>query len=1028
MTVSYSYDIRVIGNGSLVQNCTINLFSDKVAHKVYFENINFIGGSVVITNVTTTFTNCSLRDTLVRDSSDVAQKKHVKIKMNNSIYTCSNQTKGIRFFGTPIGKILIQDTTFELCTIELHVQEVALSMFNSLLYDVSFNVTVTSFFKIPSIIHLEYSTFQNHVATNRSLVMLSLNNPHVTIKDCTFHKAPVNILPEHPEATQSVFHVSIVNATFTHATKQSSGGALLIASHIEFSKVLITNSTFAHNNVINKGSTLSGNGGAVAVTGDKLQLVIENSTFENNSAPDLGTALFASEGVALLVQNCTFHYDITKLTRHFGSLLVSHGPSRFLNIAIIVNNFIPEIYMDSLHIFKAHSVLQMNVSIICPEWSKYNTEYEKSIQTFPVVSQVLANFIYECNPCFEMFYTASSGHDRITYLPENNLNLSAVDSNLLLGGSVPLFGGLSQTNISVSQYFIEGTTEVIHSSKPRGCVKCSYGAYCSGNKIYPRPNYWGYWYKDVVDFQQCPSGYCCSGTSDAPCYSYNYCAGNRTGDLCGACREGFSVSILTGNCVRDENCRGMWWFWVLVGLAALAYAMWYTLKDDILAIPLLIALKILAPIQERFYRTKNQPTTSSEFNDIGQSEKKAGGEAGTYMSTKWSDNLPAAPSQDTNVDKGYFGIIAYFVQMAQVIYVKIEFSDIDKSDSVLDKITSYIGYALNIELSSISVDVCPIAGLTTFGKNAYKLVFLVTVYVSWLLVYAMTFLIEQCFAKHRPIFWNFRLKLIRGLVEIIKYTYAGFCAVIFMCVVCVKLRDSLVWFHDGTVECYTYWQWLMVAFSVIYAIPFPLVLLVGMKLLRHNRISSTAFLLSCLCPLVALGVIGLKEVIHKCKGKGKQSELSTKPIPTVSKEVLSVLQGPFRTSAESKPLYWEAVISFRRLLLSAMIFIPFISIRMVITVMLCVLFQIHHAHVMPFQNRNSNHIETLSLNLLVLAAVFNLLKSTLTDTGAIPTGPTVPFFKTLEFAEKAMVILLIAAVILVEVKSRLQQKVIRKRR
>ncbi len=33
----------------------------------------------------------------------------------------------------------------------------------------------------------------------------------------------------------------------------------------------------------------------------------------------------------------------------------------------------------------------------------------------------------------------------------------------------------------------------------------------------------------------------------------NYCPGNRTGTLCGACEEGFSISILTGVCTPDNH-------------------------------------------------------------------------------------------------------------------------------------------------------------------------------------------------------------------------------------------------------------------------------------------------------------------------------------------------------------------------------------------------------------------------------------------------------------------------------------------
>ena len=73
--------------------------------------------------------------------------------------------------------------------------------------------------------------------------------------------------------------------------------------------------------------------------------------------------------------------------------------------------------------------------------------------------------------------------------------------------------------------------------------------------------------------------------------------------------------------------------------------------------------------------------------------------------------------------------------MAAVIRVQIEFSDIDKGESFLDKMVSNIGQFLNLELTKMSFDVCPIVGLTTLGTLLYSLIFLCGIYVSWAIMY-----------------------------------------------------------------------------------------------------------------------------------------------------------------------------------------------------------------------------------------------------------------------------------------------------
>ncbi len=72
----------------------------------------------------------------------------------------------------------------------------------------------------------------------------------------------------------------------------------------------------------------------------------------------------------------------------------------------------------------------------------------------------------------------------------------------------------------------------------------------------------------------------------------------------------------------------------------------------------------------------------------------------------------------------------------------------------------------------------------------------------------------------------------------------------------------------------------------------------------------------------------------------------------------------------------------------------------------------------PFQVRSSNNVETLSLSLLVLTSMINLLKASLTDSGVIPSGPTVPFFKGLELSEKMFVLLIILDIFVMEFKLR----------
>ena len=155
-------------------------------------------------------------------------------------------------------------------------------------------------------------------------------------------------------------------------------------------------------------------------------------------------------------------------------------------------------------------------------------------------SQTIPDLKYNCRSCSESYYTRSSENNIISYHRKDNT-----------------------TFLKMLEWEQENES----------CIQCPYGALCTGNNVRPRPNFWGYLHKGMLEFHQCPEGYCCSNTEDSMCNVYDYCRGNRTGIICGACQAGLSVSILTQKCIPDSQCGGDQWFWLVVTLYTIAYAL-----------------------------------------------------------------------------------------------------------------------------------------------------------------------------------------------------------------------------------------------------------------------------------------------------------------------------------------------------------------------------------------------------------------------------------------------------------------------
>ncbi len=216
----------------------------------------------------------------------------------------------------------------------------------------------------------------------------------------------------------------------------------------------------------------------------------------------------------------------------------------------------PVLYGGLLDMFYIGQGANFNIEIYCPKWYNHVMEYTSLF----VRNKALANVKYKCNPCSDYYYTNVTAYNTITYNSKSNI------SNL--GKWTP-------------------------SQEIDNCIKCPYGALCTGNNVQPRPNYWGQWYEGQLVFYQCPVDYCCTARADSDCNVFDYCPGNRTGILCGACQEGFSVSILTGKCTHNNQCGRDEWFWIVAILATIGYALWYTVKDEIFAFLLLFPFRSL---------------------------------------------------------------------------------------------------------------------------------------------------------------------------------------------------------------------------------------------------------------------------------------------------------------------------------------------------------------------------------------------------------------------------------------------------
>ncbi len=686
--------VTVLCLSCMIHNSIVNLDSTyHVAGQITFVNFTIKNSYIQLGNIYVRFKDVIFEQVMIRDLEHVPNQVHF---IRSSLSCSDTKACGVSFFNSSIVTCIIEYSKLELFKLNLNIGALILSIFDSTLIksDISANAISPPYLRVPSFIEFHSVTVNengtNSSPSNRhkrrteySEIILVLTNPYIVINGCQFHYVHMTIATNIQEFRQAYFWCVITDTKFVDSYYEGNGGVLTVNSEAEYSKLLICSSNFSNNTAVKGIGAVKGSGGAVFIKSDLLEVEFENCLFENNRADDIGLDLYLSTGVTVSFTNCSFHFSVDPGYPTQNVMVFIAGISTQFNGELKIEHARPESYKGKINLLYVDTGKDFHIKITCPLWYSHSVQYS-SLSTG---SGILKDLEYDCKPCFDNYYTTSAQHNDFSY-----------------GGNV---------DIRALGFPDQDKTGDI-------CIKCPYGGICTGNNVKPRPNYWGHSYEGEIHFIQCPAGYCCSSSESSTCNMYDYCAGNKTGLLCGACKEGFSVSILTGICTPDSHCGGNWWFWLFAFLSEMAYALWYTFKDDIFA--LYIAIFTYA---EHWYKRPNSKINVAQLN-TSQSKSSLSCFSSLKNDTKCREHHKSYQKED--VDKGYFGIVTYYVQMTAVIKIQIEFSDIDKSDSFMDKIINNIGRFMNIELTQMSFDICPVVGLTTLGRHIYSFSFLLGIY------------------------------------------------------------------------------------------------------------------------------------------------------------------------------------------------------------------------------------------------------------------------------------------------------------
>ncbi|XP_015758859.1 PREDICTED: uncharacterized protein YfaL-like [Acropora digitifera] len=461
-----------------------------------------------------------------------------------------------------------------------------------------------------------------------------------------------------------------------HAAVIGSGGALTVESNTTSPSIEINNTTF-YNCSAGQG------GGAFYLWADKATLKVKGSRFEENHAvKSYGGAMAIyvdkSSVSPLLFEDTTF---VNNEASFGGVLLLINGNATFQRCSFIDN--IASTLGGHLHTAAGSSNLTILDSIFNQTVFKLHGSGNRTAGTFFVDTEGTGT-LYISNTSLTATFPETNGplvqasYGRQVFLDNLTTLFCPKGSRMqIFNFQAPIYDQ-KVVPVQIRCSSCEGNTYSLSRGFASGfspgptfyCARCPFGGNCTrSHNIFAEPNFWGF--KEETDpsllkFVTCPLGYCRS-PSKAAFPEYNSCQGNRTGTMCGRCKESYTETLYSPTCRPVEQCSD-YWVWPLAFVYVSIVAFYFTFKPPVVT------------------WTKRQILWFR-----GQTQQ----------------------NQDENFDRGFMKIIFYFYQAANLVLVPESAQHILKTDFV-GTIIGLFNFKQTISPGKFP---CPFPGLNVLTKR-----------------------------------------------------------------------------------------------------------------------------------------------------------------------------------------------------------------------------------------------------------------------------------------------------------------------
>ena len=740
------------------------------------------------------------------------------------------------------------------------------------------------------------------------------------------------------QAFQPVYHLKNVSFVNNNCHGYGWGCIFLTASnnncsfHLEQSTFL---NNFGSSGVINIVPSRPGKSIA------QLQTIINNTEFRNNSG-DKESILTLMNVNAIEIQNCHF-------IDNFGGVVSSHINIESCSGSLTMWNITFNQSVESLVVYtgggRFKDVVTFNGFLTVTQSEKVEIRNSSFILgPFSVDSKVIVAIEGVAPDILD-------GSVLIESPINTKLNMQRLTPEFIYRKQVTRVSvWFSTQRCPVGTYSIRrGIQSGYRVKELVNCFPCPVGGNCSSS-LAAQPNFWGYPVNnDTVIFKLCPEGYCCLPSVDNKCfydnnsYLHSGCQGNRTGILCGQCKQNFTEGLFTTECVRAKDCTRSWYLVVFLALTFL-FALYLVGKPPVFE---WVGKQLTWFIPRR-----------TEEND------------------QVICSLNSTVRESVSPNYGCLKIIFYFYQVAGVLIVP----SYGVKNLLRNKIALPFTNLFNLKpYANTNWKICPWPIFTPLSKTVFDLVTVMTIFF-WIPVLYLLHSGLNKLRKRRPTFPPAGPYL--GVVlEIVLLGYSVVTGTIVRLLHCVRIQKEYRWYYDAQYVCWNQW-WQQAAFVVIALnlIPFILTLYFASLQLYRGKISGKIFLLACILPFPYLSFVlydHVKEKVTKragykdipsTTGSVHDEEHDTNSSTSIKASLLEVLCRPFTR------IYWESILIGRRFLLIAIGWwqLEHALMRSVCLTILCLVYLLHHIYRKPFAHFWVNVTEIVSLATLVVIGILNV--------------------------------------------------------